>query len=321
MTAPTQTDVQALAAAQYEQAAVLAAATASAAVGAWSAVNAASVAASWAALLAEPLAMLVAAQTLAARRAGTYVSDVLAALDTRSVSRGRLVPESLAGTNSDGRPLADLLFQPAIKTMALLGSGTSPERALAAGAIDLDMIVRTQVADAGRVATGVAVAARPRVGWVRMLEPPSCSRCAILAGRTYRWSDGFERHPRCDCIMVPADEDVADDLTTDPRAYFDALDEAEQDRIFTRAGAQVIRDGADMDQVVNARSGMATTVRPSGRRRQTTQRVFGRDVFTTTVGTTRHRTAVRLMPEQIYLDANHDQDEAIRLLKLHGYLF
>lgn len=36
------------------------------------------------------------------------------------------------------------------------------------------------------------------LGYVRMLTPPSsCDRCVILAGRWYRWNQGFERHPMC----------------------------------------------------------------------------------------------------------------------------
>lgn len=42
---------------------------------------------------------------------------------------------------------------------------------------------------------------------------------------------------------------------TGPGDYFESLDRAEQDKIFTKAGAQAIRDRADINQVVNARRG------------------------------------------------------------------
>ena len=58
-----------------------------------------------------------------------------------------------------------------------------------------DRLVTSLVADAARGAESVSIATRPRVGYVRYLSPPSCSRCAILAGRFYRWSTGFLRHP------------------------------------------------------------------------------------------------------------------------------
>lgn len=66
------------------------------------------------------------------------------------------------------------------------------------------LIVSSLVNDAGRSAMGAWVASRrTETGYIRTLTPPSCSRCAILAGRWYRWSDGFQRHPGCDCEMVP----------------------------------------------------------------------------------------------------------------------
>jgi hypothetical protein len=166
----------------------------------------------------------------------------------------------------------------------------------------LDMIVRTQVADAGRVADQVATTARTRAtGYVRMLVGRSCSRCAVLAGRNYGWNAGFDRHPRCDCIHVPARENTANDLRTNPKRYFGSLSAAEQDRQFTKAGAEAIRAGADVAQVVNARSGLYTA---------------GGRLYTTAAAGPRPR----LMPEQILREANGDRAEAIRLLRLHGFV-
>jgi hypothetical protein len=78
---------------------------------------------------------------------------------------------------------------------------------------------------------------------------------------------------------------------------------AEQDKVFTKAGAQAIRDGADPAKVVNARRGMQTAA-------------DGRLYTTEAAG----RTASRLMPEQIYREANGSRDEAIRLLRRFGYI-
>src|SRR5699024_3123647 len=90
-------------------------------------------------------------------------------------------------------------------------------------------------------------------GYVRMINPPSCDRCAILAGKRYLWNEGFLRHPNCDCIHIPASENVAGDFRTDPYEYFKSLSESEQDRIFGKANAEAIRDGADIFQVTNTR--------------------------------------------------------------------
>lgn len=298
----------------------------------WRQVDRGNITPSWRALLAEAYAVLSGAQAIAAASAGGYVDAALQAQGGGADAAARVAPGRFAGVASDGRDLPGLLYRPAVRTLELIGTGVTPARALAAGAVSLDMIVRTQVADAGRVADGVAITARPEVaGYVRMVVGKTCARCLILAGRRYRWNEGFKRHPRCDCRHIPAAENAAGDLATNPRLAFADMDRAEQDRVFTKAGAQAIRDGADISQVVNARRGMETAS------------VFGREVLVTTEGTTtrglagtrlgaksdgrkkegaRYRSAVRvrLMPEQIYREAKGDRAEAVRLLRLHGFL-
>lgn len=262
---------------------------------------------SWLSLLPRLLLVLVGAQQAVAGQADDYLDEVLDAQGVDPAAEGRVVAAALSGVASDGRDLADLLYQPAIRSLVGIQRGATVDQALAGGRAGLDMIVRTQVADAGRVADQLATAVRPAVtGYVRMLVGDSCSRCAILAGRHYRWNAGFDRHPRCDCIGIPASEDTADDLRTDPMRYFNSLDPAEQDRIFTKAGAEAIRDGADMARVVNARRGMYTAGGRKFTTEATTRRGIGR--------------SPRIMPEQIYLEAGGDRDEALRLLRLHGYI-
>ena len=114
-----------------------------------------------------------------------------------------MIPQSLAGVASDGRPLVSLLRSPVTEVKTLIGQGVGDPVNVAVAR--LDRIVRTQGVDANRAAESAVVAARTKVGgYVRQLNPPSCSRCAILAGRWYRWNKGFQRHPHCDCVHVPA---------------------------------------------------------------------------------------------------------------------
>ncbi len=142
------------------------------------------------------LALLAAAQTAGARQAENYVTAVLAAQDISPESSGALVPGSLAGIASDGRPLDTLLDSAPISMRVAIGEGVAEQRAYASGYATLDMILSTQAADAARVAAGVALTARRRAsGYVRMIVGKTCSRCAILAGRWYRWNAGFARHP------------------------------------------------------------------------------------------------------------------------------
>lgn len=325
----------------------------------WRRVDPGAVRESWRSLLGEALTVLTSAQGFAAAAADEYADDVLQAQGITPAPTGRVAAAALAGVASDGRDLAGLLVQPAGTAVDALAAGVAPPRSLTAGAVHLDMIVRTQVADAGRAAEAVAITARPAAtGYVRMLNLPSCSRCIVLAGRRYPWNAGFPRHPRCDCRHIPAAEDTADALITNPRAVFDAMDPAEQDKVFTKAGAKALRLGADVGQVVNARRG-ARGLTPAGARitaaearmlrggrdrgHLDTISVFGQDVFVTTEGTTtrglagrrlgardtgvkrqgaRYRFArpPRLMPESILQAAAGDRTEAIRLLRRFGYI-
>lgn len=267
----------------------------------WRQVDRNHIALSWRLLLPQALVLLSASQMTAAAAAGPYLDDVAGA----ATLAGRIVPTAFGGIASDGRPLATLLYKPAITALEQIGGGASPARAMTAGGFTLDLIARTQVADAGRVADGVAIASRPQLaGYVRVVAGKTCARCLILAGKRYRWNAGFLRHPRCDCRHVPVAE-LADGDVTNPRAYFESLDPGAQDDLLGKAGAQAVRDGADMARVVNARRGVYTADGRQFTTEATTRRGIGRPV--------------RLMPEQIFRDAK-DRDDAIRLLRLHGYI-
>ncbi|MCM0622709.1 hypothetical protein [Nocardioides bruguierae] len=181
----------------------------------------------------------------------------------------------------------------------------------------IELSAATVLADTARAAESAATVSHREIdGYVRMLNLPSCARCAVLAGRFYRWNDGFERHPGCDCRHIPVSETAAGDLTVDSTAYFESLPTAQtlearhpdltvaqrrkqgllsQEDIFTVDGARAIRDGADLTRVVNARRGMTTPA-------------------------ARLRPGARVMPETIYARAGDDRDEAIRLLQLAGFI-
>jgi hypothetical protein len=267
----------------------------------WRLIDPARIVASWGRLLPDVLAALGTSQATAAAAAGAYVDDALEAQGIAADAAGRINPGAFAGIASDGRPLATLLLEPSITALSQIKQGATPAQALSSGHFVLDLITRTQVADAGRVAVGTAIVARPQAtGYVRMIVGTTCSRCLILAGRRYEWNAGFRRHPRCDCRHIPVGEDAPGDLATSPRAYFDSLDREGQDELLGEAGAEAVRNGADVAQVVNARRGMATA---DGR------------LYTTEAAGRRPR----LMPEQILRDAR-DRDDAIRLLRLHGYI-
>lgn len=135
-----------------------------------------------------------------------------------------------------------------VSTASLITSGAAELIQKAETDKAFDRIVLSLISDAGRTAQSVDNATRPAVtGYVRSLNAPSCSRCAILAGRVYRYSTGFLRHPRCDCLMTPTNEAIGTNLVTDPLAAF----ERGEIRDLSKADAQAIREGADISQVVN----------------------------------------------------------------------
>jgi hypothetical protein len=157
----------------------------------------------------------------------------------------------------------------------------------------IDRLAESLVTDAARAAQSVSVTARPHVEHVRHLNLPSCSRCAVLAGRVYRYSEGFKRHPGCDCVMIPVTA-ASPDLTYDPLE----LVRDGQVRGLSKADARALADGADFGRVVNVRA-RAAGLTESGR-------VLSR--------------AGRPTPEAIYRAAPDDREEAVRLLKQAGYL-
>lgn len=266
---------------------------------------------SWPDIRSRLVALAVAAQLAATRDANAYVDEVLDETGQANNPVAVLRPPGFVGTSSDGRDIETLFDGAIVAAKGAVAAGATAPDALTRGGQWLDMTMRTLVADAGRTASGVAIAVRPDVGgYVRMLNPPSCSRCVVLAGQFYRWNDGFQRHPGCDCRHIPSSENIAGDITTDPSAYFKSLGEAEQDQTFGKAGAQAIRDGADIAQVVNARRANTTYTTDLG--------FFTREG--TTRGAQRIRGVVRPMPETIYTMAGGDRGQAIELLRRYGYI-
>ena len=100
-------------------------------------------------------------------------------------------------TLATGGDLEAALYVPAIRTKEAIRRGVGVADALDTGKQSLYAILTSALSDTGRQVGGVAVASRPKTGYTRMLNPPSCERCVVLAGRFYRWNTGFLRHPRC----------------------------------------------------------------------------------------------------------------------------
>lgn len=277
--------------------------------------------ASWRAIAPTLIASIEKAQGASAELAADFVPAVLLEQGITAPADVDVRPESFVGVTGGGAPLESSMYAPVIAAKQAVSEGMTPEAALALAGDQLQMLVSTVLSDTGRAAESAGIASRTNVGYIRMLEGKSCPRCVILAGRWYRWSSGFQRHPRCDCRHLPTTRKIADDYTVDPKRYFESLSEAEQDRSFGKANAQAIRDGADMSQVVNAQKGMRKA------------QVYGQNLKITSEGVTKRgvagkvirargrdpKTTPRLMPSAIY-DIAENREDAVRLLRLNGYV-
>ena len=245
-----------------------------------------------------------AVETLQLGRAATihaampYTSAVLAETGQSGAASGALVPAAFLAAAPDGFPVTDTLDSLPIRAKQAVARGASTMEARAAASAWLSGVALTMLADTRRGIYEADMVQRPKVtGYVRMLNAPSCPRCVILAGKRFLWNQGFQRHPRCDCIHIPASEQVAGDLTTDPYEYFNSMSEKDQDRWFGKHNAQAVRDGADIYRVENIR-----------------MRGLG-----TAAGNKRFGTPNRRTVEDIY---SHDRDRkfVIENLKHHGYI-
>lgn len=160
--------------------------------------------ASWHQIGPRLVAVIAAGQLNASRQVEPYLDAVLEETEQDAPSVARLNPLRFTGVAADGRRIAALAYGGVITARMQIAQGAQPVEALAIGGRWLDMATQTAIADTSRSATATAIAARPALrGYTRFVNNPSCSRCSVLAGKTFAWNAGFLRHPRCDCRHEP----------------------------------------------------------------------------------------------------------------------
>jgi hypothetical protein len=272
--------------------------------------------------------LTASAQIGAARNGAAYVPASLAQTGGAVDPVGEVRPEGFAGIAADGRDLESLLYGAVVKARTV--EADSLDERLQAGGQWLDMAVHTTIADTARAAASVAIASRPKTGWIRHVNPPCCQRCAVQAGKLFRYNQGFERHPRCDCFHIP----YAESDPFDPGVNIGPEDVKDLTKVQRRA----INDGADMNQVINSRRGRSadglytsegTTRRGWNsyvKRELAKQRGEVAKETATNVGRRGYvknyvvrRTGPRPTPEAIYKFAS-SREEAIKLLAANGYI-
>lgn len=193
------------------------------------------------------VAFAAGAQLAAAQAATAYVPAILGETGQPDEPLARVRPQAFAGVASDGRPLDTLLEGSVRHAKAQVALGVAADGALSYGLRWLEGALQTVATDAARDAVAAEVMVRERMGWVRAVNPPCCSRCAVLAGRWYSWKADFARHPRCDCFAIPSLENRAGDFTTDTRLLVDRGMVTD----LTRAQRQRLNEGADLSRVLN----------------------------------------------------------------------
>lgn len=239
-----------------------------------------------------------AASVLAAESSAAYAHQMAAETGVGGEPRASIVTTAFASVTESGASLDTVLELAPMQARTAVERGQSPAGALRTAGAWLTMVAINEVTASATDAVQTTMAVTPQMtGYVRMLNPPSCSDCAILAGKWFRWNEGFQRHPRCDCRHIPVGEDAAGDVRTDPYAYFNSLPVAEQARVFGTAEAEAIRSGADIYRVVNIRKRGVGGARAG--------RIYG--------------TPTKLTARQI-IEQSTSRAHAYALLEEHGYI-
>lgn len=175
----------------------------------WRLLDAGDLTGSWKAGIGRRMAEAVAAGQLAsAGLADDYVDEVADAEGADPERAGSVRPSAFSGLAADGRGLDSLMYLSVITTKQGIGGGMPVDDALMSGLRQALMLSTSEVAQAGRSAVGSSMVGKRTIqGYVRVVQPPACARCVILAGKEYGWNRGFQRHPRLPLrLRSPADD-------------------------------------------------------------------------------------------------------------------
>jgi len=193
------------------------------------------------------VAFTAGAQLAAATAATQYVPAVLAETDQPDEPLAAVRPQAFAGVASDGRDLGSLLEGSVRVSKMYVARGWDGGDALAQGQRWLEQALQTIATDAARDAVAAEIMVREKARWVRIVNPPCCSRCAVLAGRTYSWNADFARHPQCDCFALPVIVANPEAFQADPRELYKRGLITD----LTKAQRQRLDEGASMSKVLN----------------------------------------------------------------------
>ena len=235
------------------------------------AVTLAAIAAAWAALVRSPDAVATAAPALGAilsagqlrvarKAAGAVPAGAVVELNPAGFARRtpagaspRAALETAQKVVSDRREWLGI-EQSRVRVTAdvdLFGLAKSTavdldDMALGAGQDWAELVARTAMEDTARDVAAVDTVATPGARWIRVASSPCCKRCAVLSGKTFTWSAGFERHPKCQCRH----EKYVGSVPNVPGPL--DLFESGSIRDLNRGERMALTEGGDFGRVVNA---------------------------------------------------------------------
>jgi hypothetical protein len=220
------------------------------------------------------------------RAAQAIAAYQLFAVDSAVESTPDVLAEQGIDLTASGAVVAESLVTDPVAVAGMVEEAETPSA--------FDRLVSTLVVDAFRTAVAVDSARYPgATAYVRQTPDKCCSRCAVLLGRVYRYSTGFQRHPGCNCTMTQTTTAKGRGLVESPDEVF------RQGRItnLTRAEVRALNQGANLNQLVNVR-------------RKSAGLVEGSSVLVR---------AGRPTPAGIYRMASDDA-EALALMRRYGYV-
>lgn len=273
---------------------------------AWAGLNVTDIDGSWLTIRDQTVEAVVAGQIRSAAASEIFLARVLVEAGVTATAEVSVPAIAYAGYTSAGLPVDTVLDTAPLRVKQSLLGGATLADAMASGLARLLLIGATETQDAGRGAMAVNMGLERRIsGYERKVRLPACGRCTILAGRLYKWNQGFSRHPHCDCVHIPVTSGEWSDAEPEntPDQLFSKMSKADQEKAFTKDGAEAIRFGADPGKVVNARRGMTS---PG-------------DEFTT-AGVRGRQIPTRLSPQGIAQQAGSDRQKLQQLLDENGYL-
>lgn len=232
------------------------------------------------------------------REAKRGLKDALTLLDATQISVAwNRIPveaiEALAGTLSDGSPLADLLQHLGARkevSDALIGGlargdgireiAREIEAALNVSRNRAMNITRTETLRAYRSSTQQIYRANQDIVdgwvWVAIFSSRTCAMCLAMNGTEHPNSEEFSSHPSCRCTAVPKTKSfrelgipVAEPVRDygDATAWLRSKSAAEQDQILGKRAGQAFRSGrVDLQDFVretqSSRWGLVRSVQP-----------------------------------------------------------